>query len=102
MRWGLWRGEGGGGIQICINDVSVDNNDDVNENDDDLNLETIRRQKRRSSWCPEKERKKDEKEEKQRMLGVAGRRYIISIVAFCISLYFLIVVDKCFLSSRLR
>ena len=66
-------------VQICINDVSVDNPEDYHqqmgsEDEEDINLELIRRQKRRSSWCPEQERKKDEKEEKQRMLGINGRR----------------------------
>lgn len=70
-------------VQICINDVSVDNPEDfqtASGDEDEHNLELIRRQKRRSSWCPEKERKRDEKEEKQRMLGVNGRRWD---VLFC-------------------
>lgn len=46
----------------------------ASEDEEDINVELIRRQKRRSSWCPEQERKKDEKEEKQRMLGINGRR----------------------------
>ena len=44
--------------------------------DPELLIEHIKKQqKRRSSWCPEKERKKTEKQEKQKMmLAVSGRR----------------------------
>jgi hypothetical protein len=74
--------DGAGLVQICINDVSVDGLvgcDDVDddEEEDDLNLEAMRRgQKRRLSWCPENDRKREEKEETQKMLGISGRRFV--------------------------
>lgn len=36
--------------------------------------ESSRRQWRRSSWCPEQDRKKEEKQEMQRSLAVVGKR----------------------------
>jgi len=67
------------GIQICINDVSVDQSatDFIDSQDGDLDpgLDQIKRQWRRSSWCPEEGRKKEEKHEKQKMiLAVVGKR----------------------------
>ena len=41
-----------------------------------LSIEQVKKQQRRSSWCPEEERKKEEKCEKQILLGVSGRRYV--------------------------
>ena len=78
-------------VKICINDMTVDCTDDNYINiqsssmitkdgadDDDDNLDLIeqikRANKRRSSWCPEEGRKKEEKQEKQKMLNVTGRR----------------------------
>jgi len=67
-------------VQICINDVSVDGlvgccDDDIDD-EAAVSLETMRRaQKRRLSWCPANERKRDEKGETQKMLGVSGRRF---------------------------
>lgn len=59
------------GIQICLNDVTID---DVIVEEDGTDF--IKRQWRRSSWCPLDEKKKEEKHEKQRMiLSVAGKRY---------------------------
>jgi len=41
----------------------------------DPSLDLIKRQWRRSSWCPEEGRKKEEKHEKQKMiLAVVGKR----------------------------
>ena len=39
--------------------------------------ESSKRQWRRSSWCPEEERKKEEKQEMQRSLAVVGKRYVL-------------------------
>jgi len=50
--------------------------------------ESSRRQWRRSSWCPEQDRKKEEKQEMQRSLAVVGKRYTaVRSVAFCRSEY---------------
>lgn len=67
------------GIQICINDVSVDQSstDFIESQDGELDPghDQIKRQWRRSSWCPEEGRKKEEKHEKQKMiLAVVGKR----------------------------
>ena len=70
-------------IKICIDYVSGDGQaDSIDCEEDDLNFETFRRQKRRLSWCPENERKKDEKEEVQRMLGIGGRRFVNMLAIF--------------------
>ncbi len=68
-------------VRICINDVTVDESLDTreavaggNNTDPELMVEGIKKQKRRSSWCPEEGRKKEEKQETQRMLAVTGRR----------------------------
>jgi hypothetical protein len=83
--------------EICINDVAMDESDcdyygtgngrddsqappgDQIETDggidDPSSLDAVKKQWRRSSWCPEEERKKEEKHEKQRMiLAVVGKR----------------------------
>lgn len=87
--------------EICINDVALDEsdcdgigaggvngtgdllappgdgveNDGVGGSDDPSSLDIVKKQWRRSSWCPEEERKKEEKHEKQRMiLAVVGKR----------------------------
>ena len=81
--------EGGGGytppprpveptVSICINDVTVDSTDDFSTQDSDTGGDSsighVKKTRRRSSWCPEEGRKQEEKREKQRMLGVQGRR----------------------------
>ena len=64
------------GIQICINDVTVDaNGDDYGEDMEAMEMDQVKKQWRRSSWCPVEGRKKEEKHEKQKMiLSVAGKR----------------------------
>lgn len=57
---------------IRVNDVSVNKDG----NGGQPSPESAKRQWRRSSWCPEQERKKEEKQEYQRSLAVAGRRWL--------------------------
>jgi len=68
-------------ITICINDVTVDSTDDymvpsggTDETNADFIEQVKKANKRRSSWCPEEGRKKEEKHEKQKMLNISGRR----------------------------
>lgn len=63
------------GIQICINDITVDANADDTEDLEEGEIDQMKKQWRRSSWCPVEGRKKEEKHEKQKMiLAVAGKR----------------------------
>ena len=95
------RGEGNSDVTICINDVTLDSADDyaatsgntgvngsggqctlsvggvdTDSDCDEMSIEYQKRQRRRSSWCPEEGRKVEEKKEQKRMLAVSGRRYI--------------------------
>ena len=68
-------------VRICINDVTVDSTDDFSQDSGQENELTIgylkKQQKRRSSWCPEEGKKREEKREKARMLGIQGRRSVL-------------------------
>ena len=95
-------GEGSSDITICINDVTLESTEDAkhtsstrgtchndavnvhtltvgfidnNSDCDDMSIEYQKRQKRRSSWCPEEGRKVEEKKEQMRLLNVFCRRY---------------------------
>ena len=95
------RGEGSSDVTIYINDVTLDSADDGNNTSgsgsgghkgssgvhtlsvggvdsdsecDEMSIEYQKRQRRRSSWCPEEGRKVEEKKEQKRMLNVTGRR----------------------------
>jgi len=60
---------------IRVNDVSVSSQaKDGSSGGSQPSPESAKRQWRRSSWCPEQERKKEEKQEIQRSLAVTGRR----------------------------
>jgi len=59
---------------IRVNDVSVSAQGSTAGSGEQPSPESAKRQWRRSSWCPEQERKKEEKHEIQRSLAVAGRR----------------------------
>ena len=60
---------------IRVNDISVNSQGkDGSTNGGMPSPESAKRQWRRSSWCPEQERKKEEKQEIQKSLAVAGRR----------------------------
>jgi len=60
---------------IRVNDVSVNSDGkDGSVGGGQPSPESAKRQWRRSSWCPEQERKKEEKQEIQRSLVVTGRR----------------------------
>ena len=63
---------------IRVNDISVSSQGkDASTGGGQPSPESAKRQWRRSSWCPEQERKKEEKQEYQRSLAVAGRRWSI-------------------------
>ena len=81
------------GVMICINDVTMESADelvsgssagtggcgllsaaDADSDCDEMSIEFQKRQRRRSSWCPEEGRKVEEKKEQKRMLAVSGRR----------------------------
>jgi len=60
---------------IRVNDISLSaQSKDAATGGNQPSPESAKRQWRRSSWCPEQERKKEEKHEYQRSLAVAGRR----------------------------
>ena len=65
-------------VRICINDVTVDSSEDFTAgdgNNTELSIQELKKQqKRRSSWCPEENKKKEGRKEKQRTLAVTGRR----------------------------
>lgn len=66
-------------IRICVNDVTVDGSRDYETMSETERafLDALRKQqRRRSSWCPEQEKKKEDKQEKIRMLAVSGRRSV--------------------------
>ena len=65
-------------VQICINDVTiVDDVSVTSDTDSCRSTETVaRRQRRRLSWCPEHSQDAD----KQRHLGVSGRRFGLMLV----------------------
>jgi len=67
-------------ISILINDITVDSTDDFStqESDNETSIEQIKKSRRRSSWCPEEGRKKEERSETQRMLGISGRSQSLS------------------------
>ena len=71
---GLWMPPGPSPPDIRVNDVAVESGGE-SELTAEPSPETMRRQWRRSSWCPEEERKKEEKQEKQRSLAIVGKRY---------------------------
>jgi hypothetical protein len=67
-------------VRICINDVSYDSSsrdDSISGETDAAMLEMIRKQRRRCSWCPEEEKRKEEKHQRQRLLSVTGRRSVV-------------------------
>ena len=68
----------GMGVRICINDVTVDSSDDWRDPDNldpELLVEDLKKQqRRRSSWCPEEGRKREEKYEHKKMLAISNRR----------------------------
>ena len=67
------------GVRICINDVTVDSTDDWRDPDNldpELLAEELKKQqRRRSSWCPEEGRKREERGEHKKMLAISNRRY---------------------------
>ena len=59
-------------IQIILNDVTILDDEVMDEEEVG---DIMKRQWRRSSWCPNEEKKKEEKQHKQKMiLSVAGKR----------------------------
>jgi len=63
---------------IRVNDISVSaQGKDPTAGGSQPSPESAKRQWRRSSWCPEQERKKEEKQEYQRCLAVSGRRWFV-------------------------
>ena len=94
-------------IRICINDVTVDSTEDFGVGgcagggpgggnsgvtqassgtgdalDPELLIENLKKNRRRSSWCPEEGRKKEEKQEKQKMLAISGRRWVVKCLKY--------------------
>ena len=64
-------------VRICINDVTMDSSEDFHTPTEDYTSDVYqlkKKDKRRSSWCPEEGRKAEEKREKKQMLSITGKR----------------------------